>query len=161
MRASCLISFIWQCVVQVSAGQTACYCGRNKLMCIANTFDSKSMWKRGHLPGSSQMRLLPPLAWKIKSLFSLHSLTFISLSHFHFHRLQFGCHEQIVTLCDMAVGQNYALPPMPCQYPDSWMAVRGLWKVPFDGSSLQVLEASLHLCPHSQVFNFDSPASNL
>ncbi|KAM7374804.1 hypothetical protein PAMP_007441 [Pampus punctatissimus] len=37
-----------------------------------------------------------------------------------------GCQEQIVTLCDMAVGQNYAAPPSPCQYPKSRMSIRGL-----------------------------------
>ncbi|TKS83650.1 Autism susceptibility gene 2 protein [Collichthys lucidus] len=33
---------------------------------------------------------------------------------------------QILTLCDMAVGRNYAAPPSSCQYPNSQMSIRGL-----------------------------------
>lgn len=104
---------------------------RHKITRIAYTFDSKSTWWIGCLPGSSQTCLLPPLAYQMKPpFFSLLSLAFISLSHFHSHRLQSSWQEQIVTLCDMAVGQNYAAPPSPCQYPNSRVSVRGLWEGP-------------------------------
>lgn len=117
---------------------------------IASTFDSKSTWWIGCLPGSGQTCSLPPLALQIKPTF-LSSSSFISLSHFLSHLLQSGCEEQIVTLCDMAVRQNYAASPSPCQYPNSRMSVRGLREVPLDGLSLQVLGARLPTCPCSQV----------
>lgn len=143
--------FVVDCKTSLPRGSS------RKITWIASTFDSKSTWWIGCLPGSGQTCLLPPLALQIKPTF-LSSSSFISLSHFLSHCLQSGCEEQIVTLCDMAVGQNYAAPPSPCQYPNSRMSVRGLREVPLDGLSLQVLGARLPTCPCSQVYILDLAA---
>lgn len=52
------------------------------------------------------------------------------------HCPQSCCQGQILTLCDMAVGQNYAAPPSSCQYPNSQMSFRSLREVPMHGLSL-------------------------
>ena len=134
---------------------------RRKITHIAYTFDSKSTWWIGCLPGSSQTCLLPPLAYQIKppflsspSLFFLFPIfTLIACSRvdrnrlWHFVTWQLG--KIMLRLHHPASTPTAECPSGPCE------------RVPLDGLSLQVLGARLPPCLHSQVFNSDLPASNL